>query len=350
MRGLIAHRIGPACTLQDMGRPGLLALGVSRGGAMDVLALAEGAALLGQDSSLAALEMAGLGGEFEATGDLRIALTGAPMKAMIDGQPVNWNASHALMKGQRLAIGAVLAGAYGYLHLGGGFDGPLILGSRSAHLLAGLGGLVQAGDRLAAGPEQGGPEQAGPEQGSRTGYGLAVTDRFGGGTVRVVASVQTRLFGDDVLQRFQDTAFWRGARANRMGAQIQSQGGGFATSNQLNILSEMIVPGDIQMTGDGNPFVLLAESQTTGGYPRIATVIPCDRPIVAQAPAGAPLQFQFIPLEQAMEAQQAFETTLAGLTKSCQPLIRDVAEISDLLSYQLISGAISAHFDAGEDT
>ena len=106
MAGLIVHRPGSACTVQDMGRPGYLEHGLSRGGAMDVQALAEGAALLGQAPELAALEMAGTGAEYEARGDLRIALTGAEMEATIDGAAVAWNASHPLREGQRLRIGA----------------------------------------------------------------------------------------------------------------------------------------------------------------------------------------------------------------------------------------------------
>lgn len=338
MSGLIIHRIGPACTLQDMGRPGFLEQGLSCGGAADPLAQVEGAALLGQSPQLTALEMAGMGGEFEATGDIRIALTGAPMTVAIDGAAATWNASHAMQKGQRLSIGAVRSGAYGYLHLGGGIEAPEFLGSRSAHLLAGLGGVVQVGDFLTAGGDAS----------NLTGLGLYATSRFSGGTVRIVPSVQTALFADDVLARFEATEFTRGTRANRMGAQVMSDGDGFAAQGQLNILSEVIVPGDIQMTGDGKPFVLLPECQTTGGYPRIGTVIPCDLPIVAQAPAGAPLRFTFVTLDEALTAQARYDAALRALPKTCQPLVRDVAEMSDLLSYQLISGAISAHTDAGD--
>jgi allophanate hydrolase len=123
-RALIVHRAGPGVSVQDKGRPGYLAFGLSRGGAADRLALAEGAALLGQSDTLAALELPGMGGEFEATEDMRIALTGAPMRASIEGERVVWNASHMLPRGARLSIGAVEAGAYGYLHLGGGIATP----------------------------------------------------------------------------------------------------------------------------------------------------------------------------------------------------------------------------------
>ena len=338
MTGLIVHRVGPACTLQDMGRPGYLEQGLSCGGAADPMAQAEGAALLRQSPCLASLEMAGMGGEFEAIGDLRIALTGAPMSAAIDGAAVAWNACHALQKGQRLSIGAVRTGAYGYLHLGGGIDAPDLLGSRSAHLLAGLGGMVQAGEIL----------KAGADSQKVTGLVLTVANRFTGGTVRIVPSVQTALFASDVLARFEATDFSRGARANRMGAQMMSEGDGFAAQGQLNILSEVIVPGDIQMTGDGKPFVLLPECQTTGGYPRIGTVIPCDLPSVAQASAGAPLRFIFVTQDEALAAQNRYETALKALPGACYPLVRDVAGIADLLSYQLISGMISAHTIPGE--
>lgn len=327
---LIVHRIGPACTIQDHGRTGYLAQGLSRSGATDVLALHEGAALLGQSPDCAALEMAGMGGTFEATAPTAIALTGARMQASIDGSPVMWNASHQMEAGQRLEIGSVLQGGYGYLHLGGGIEAEMVLGSRSAHLTARIGRAVQVGDTL-------------PAVGTgKTGLKLRADDRFSGGLLRMVASFQTSLFDDETLTRFTDTDFRRGARANRMGMQLESKGEGFAAKGQLNILSEVITPGDIQMTGTGAPFILLPECQTTGGYPRIATVLPCDLPRAAQTPAGGQVRFQFVSLDQAIALQAAFDAELARLPGRVEPLVRDPHDIPDLLSYQLISGMISA--------
>ncbi|WP_171211848.1 biotin-dependent carboxyltransferase family protein [Ruegeria sp. HKCCA5426] len=324
-------RIGPACTVQDLGRTGYLDQGLSRSGAADILALHEGAALLGQAPALAALEMAGLGGEFEATERTRIALTGAPMQASVDGNPVIWNASHELDAGQRLTIGAAIYGTYGYLHIGGGIDGDMFLGSRSAHLTAKIGRTVQAGDRLSAGAGSG-----------AVGLKLQPDDRFSGGVLRVVASFQTPLFDQDTLDRFANTRFQRGGRANRMGMQLESAGEGFAAKGQLNILSEVITPGDIQMTGTGNPFILLPECQTTGGYPRIATVLPCDLPRAAQTPAGGQLRFQFVTMDEAVALHAAFQGDLSRLPTQVEPLIRDPHDIPDLLSYQLVGGMISA--------
>lgn len=339
MSGLRVHQAGPSCTVQDLGRPGYLDRGLSQGGAADRLALAEGAALLGQDAGLAALEIAGFGGVFEAECDMRIALTGAPMAAEIDGTRVAWNASHALYAGQRLGIGAVRAGSYGYLHLGGGIDAPQVLGARAVHLAAGLGQAVAAGDLLPVGRDRGG----------ETGLHIEVEDRFAGGTLRVVEGFQTPLFSPEVRARFAATGFTRGARANRMGVAVECPGEGFAAEEQLGILSEIIVPGDIQMTGDGRPFVLLPECQTTGGYPRIGTVIPCDLPRVAQAPAGAPLRFAFVSREEALAAEARHAAHLAGLRRAPRPLVRHPGDIPDLLGYQLISGAISAHHDHHDD-
>lgn len=332
MSRLHVLRAGPACTVQDMGRPGYLDRGLSRGGAADRLALAEGAALLGQSADLATLELAGLGGVFRAEGDLRIALTGAPMAAEIDGSPLAWNASHLLRDGEVLTLGAVRRGSYGYLHLGGGIDTPVVLGARATHLAAGLGRALAAGDVL----------PVGGDPGRRSGLRLEVEDRFGGGTIRLIAGFQTPLFAAATIARFEATTFVRSPRASRMGMALDSEGEGFVAEGQRSILSEVILPGDVQMTGDGRPFVLLPECQTTGGYPRIGTVIPCDLPKVAQTPPGAPLRFVFVSREEALAAEMRQAAHLAALPGTVAPLIRDPRDIPDLLGYQLIGGVISA--------
>lgn len=332
-------RAGPGVTVQDGGRTGWLEYGVSRGGAADRLALVEGAALLGQGTELAAIEMAGMGGEFQADTDMRIALTGAPMRVSIDGAAVAWDASHLLPAGARLTIGAARSGSYGYLHVGGGIQAPQHLGGRAAHLAAGIGATLAEGDAL----------ETGPDVGSGCGLGLRPDNRFDGGTVRVVASLQTALFPDAELKRFEQTAFRRGARGNRMGVPMESDGEGFRTAGARSVVSEVITPGDIQVTGDGTPYVLLSECQTTGGYPRIATVLPCDLPRLAQAAAGAELQFRFIPLEEAVAQERAETERRAGLRSRCVPLIRDPRSMTNLLSYQLISGAIAREEDVLEE-
>ncbi len=328
MSGLRVVSIGPSVTVQDQGRPGFVASGLSRGGAVDLLALSEGAALLGQCADLATLEMAGFGGVFKAERDLRIALTGAAMQASLDGAPLRWNASHAVPMGAELRIGAASSGGYGYLHLGGGVDAPMVMGARSTDLNSQIGRRVADGDLLPVGPDVGGP----------VGCVLDGASRDDGGTIRMVRSFQTPLFAKDELARFEATVFHRDMRGNRMGVRLKPQGAGFQAEGGLTVLSEIIMIGDVQMTGDGAPFVLLPEAQTTGGYPRIGTILPCDLPKLVQAPPDADLRFTFITLEEALDAERAFKAQLADLPRQIAPLIRAPGDVPDLLTYQLISG------------
>ncbi|WP_299651467.1 biotin-dependent carboxyltransferase family protein [uncultured Tateyamaria sp.] len=334
MTALRVVQVGPGVAVQDLGRTGLLAKGLTRGGAADRLAVYEGAALLKQPKDLAVLEMVGTGGTFEATADIRVAFTGAEMTVQIDGSAAAWNASHMVPKGALLVIGPTRAGTYGYLHVGGGFDTEPMLGSRATHQSCGLGALVTAGDTLPVGQDSGG----------EVGLTLPRDTRFEGGTVRIVPSMQTDDFPEETRHRFEATTFRRDPRANRQGIRMDSEGEGFAAPAALGIVSEVIVPGDIQITGDGTPFVLMAESQTTGGYPRIGTVLPCDLPRVAQAPAGASLQFQFVSLDEGAGIEARARADWAALSKAAAPLVRDPAMMQDLLSYQLVGGVVSATY------
>lgn len=329
---------GPGLSLQDAGRPGFLAKGLSRGGALDPVALVEGAALTGTAPDRAlALEMAGAGGRFRAEGaDLLIALTGAPMNAEIDGVRVSWSGSHLLPRGGVLKIGGVTAGSYGYLSVAG-LDAPELLGARSAHLSGGIGGRLQEGERLTCAPA--------PNAG---GMMIRPEDRFSGGTIRILPSVQTRQFDGQTLARLEATEFHKDTRASRMGARLAHDGPGFSQAEHLSILSEIIVPGDVQVIGDGAPFVLLNECQSMGGYPRIATVIGADLPRVAQAAPGSPIRFRFVTLDEALSARAALAKHLKSLPSLMEPRVRHPGDIPDLLSYQLVSGAISAHHDADD--
>ncbi len=333
MTGLIVQQIGPGVAVQDLGRPGFLAKGLTTSGAADHRAVYEGAALLRQSTDLAVLEMVSTGGTFEATAPIRIALTGAEMATKINGETAAWNASHLLPANTKLTIGPSRDGTYGYLHVGGGITTKAILGSRATHQSVGLGSLVAAGQTL----------PIGDDKGKEIGMTLPRDLRFAGGDIRIVASMQTEDFDADIRERFEATVFRRDPRANRQGIRLDSDGTGFSNPKQLSIVSEVIVPGDIQITGDGTPFVLMVECQTTGGYPRIGTVLPCDLPRVAQAPAGATLRFSFVSLGDAAAIQARANAELLKLGHSAKPLIRDPHTMQDLLSYQLVGGMVSAH-------
>lgn len=333
---LVVLSSNPGVTVQDKGRPGWLAQGLSRGGAADPVALAEGAALLGQSDDLAVIELAGAPARFRTTAPLRVALTGVPFRAILqdggDERMLDWNASHLLPAGTELAL-APLEGGFAYLAPAGGIDAPLILGARSAHLAAGIGGPLEAGAELPLGPD--------PGQGAD--LALDPLPRFGGGEIRVVESLQTALYPPAETERFQRTIFRRDTRGNRMGVRLNPEGGGsFEAPGGLSIVSEIVQPGDIQITGDGRPFVLLSECQTTGGYPRIATVLPCDLPRVAQAAPGAALTIRFVGRDEARQAMADHAQAVASLRGRLRPRFRDPPAMSDLLSYNLIGGVVSA--------
>ncbi len=332
---LIIHEVGPSVTLQDLGRPGFRSQGLMQGGAADPLALHEIAALLNQAADLASIEMAGIGGTFEVTEDCVIALTGAEMDARVDGLRLGWNASHNLPAGARLSIGGARRGTYGYLGFAGGVDAAMQMGARSRHINARVGTVLTVGQRF----------PLGDTTHAKADQLFDPDDRLSGGTVRIVPSMQTANFEDAVRKRFSSTMFRKDARANRMGVRMDHDGEGFFASDTLSIVSEVIAIGDIQITGDGAPFVLLCECQTTGGYPRIGTVIPSDLSKVAQANTGTDIRFEFVTVKDAIEIEKAARARQSSLKSRLRPLLRDPRDIHDLLGYQLVSGAVSATAD-----
>lgn len=337
---LIVRHAGLGVTVQDLGREGYLSHGLSRGGAADPVAHAEGAALLGQAPGLASVEIAASAIEIETTAPVWVALTGAPMAARYGASDLAWNASHLLGTENRLRIGSLRSGNYAYLHVAGGIDTPVVVGGRGVHLAAGLGRPVASGDTLPAGA---GP---GPE---RTPMWLPAGDRFGGGEIRMMAGPQTDVFPQSVLRRFLDTPFVRTAWGNRQGIRLSHDGKGFRPAEGLNLVSEFITPGDIQITGDGTPYVLGPECQTIGGYPRIGTVLPQDLSRVMQANAGSELTFRLVTLEEASAGLRTPEALVGEIRAGLLPLVRDPRLMPDLLSYEFISGVTAGSDPSDEE-
>ena len=322
---------GPGVIVTDLGRPGYIGQGVSTGGAADRLAHLEGAALLGNRATDAGIEMAGFGGTFRFEAPTQIALTGAPMRASLEGAALDWNTSHPVAAGQTLTVQATTAGNYGYLSLRGGLQTEPVLGSRATNLTAGIGAPLAEGARLPYAPGQTTPPMT-----------LSVTPRFEGGTIRIMEGPQSHDFDAATRARLAETSFRRSASGNRQGMGLDHEGAGFTGADQLVRVSDFIVAGDVQMTGEGMPYVLIADCQTMGGYPRIGTVLPADLPIIAQAPPGAEVRFRWVTPEEARASWTTPEADLARLKKKVAPKTRDPAEIADLLTYQLVGGVISA--------
>ncbi len=163
----------------------------------------------------------------------------------------------------------------------------------------------------------------------------------------MVRSFQTDLFGQDILDRFVHTQFTKSNRANRMGIALDFEGEPFQAPNQLNILSEIIAVGDIQMTGDGRPFILMNEAQTTGGYPRLGTVLNPDLRKIAQALPGTTFSFKLLNIEDAQAFLVKDEYNLAHVNRHVTNVVYDVTEITTLHEYNLVSGFVSA-LDEGD--
>ncbi len=323
--GLVVERVGPAASVQDLGRPGWLEVGLSRGGAADRSAFIEGLALLDLPLGTAGIEMAELGGRFRFEASMRFALTGAAMRATLDGERLDVGASHFAAAGAVLDVGAAERGVYAYLQVAGGIATPVVSGGRGVHGIGGLGRLLRAGDMVPVAPD---PAPDAPP--------TRLDRQAGTGPVRLMPGPQTGLFARDMLKSFEEAVFVRSPRANRQGVRLDHEGAPFSTRAQLSHASDFIAEGDVQMTGDGTPYVLLAECQTMGGYPRIGTVLPADLPSVAQARAGEELRFRFVSVDEAEAAWQSDEEVLASLKQARTPHTRDPRDVADLLTYDLI--------------
>ncbi|PWJ18344.1 biotin-dependent carboxyltransferase family protein [Jannaschia seohaensis] len=313
---------GPLVTVQDDGRPGWLSRGLARGGAADARARAEARALLGGDPG-AGIESPGSPLRLRLQIEATLAFTGAEMRVEAEGRAVPWHGAVSFPAGTVLTLRPTARGSYAYIHVAGGIQTEPVLGARAAHLIANLGRPLAAGDVL--------PVAASRHAARRL---KETPDRFEGGVLRVVDTPQTRLFPQEERARFAETAFTRDPRGNRQGVRLTCDGPGFQTEGGLSLLSDFVLPGDLQMTGDGTPYILGPECQTTGGYPRIASVIPADLPRALQAPPGAELRFRFIPVEEAR--------TLADPLPKTEPLVRAPGDDPDLLIRQLIGGVVSA--------
>lgn len=286
-------RPGPLTTVQDLGRTGYLAEGICPSGAMDIPAARAANALVGNAPGAAVLEMTlqGITARFEA--DACIALAGADMPATLDGVPMPRYQAVLARAGAVLACGFAASGCRAYLAVSGGIAVPPVLGSRSTHVRASLGGhegrALRAGDLLPVGPCRG----ALP-----IGKGMqpppAPPDPL---TIRVTDGPQRGLFTRAEMQALLAAEFRVSPQSDRMGIRLDSPPLRFAAP--VDIISDCVPPGAVQLPASGQPIILLADRQTTGGYAKPCVVIAADLPLLAQARPGTRLRLAHIPPWQA---------------------------------------------------
>ena len=278
----------------DMGRPGYGALGVPAGGALDRAALAAANALVGNDVSLAGLEISLAGPTLMFPQGAILALTGACFTATrSSGAPVPWNETLVLAPGETLSIERVESGCRCWLALQGGFEVPQLMGSRSTFLPAGFGGYrgrsLQAGDRLGVGAQTG-------EVRLLRATPPAIGDMHG--PLRAVAGPQITGFSDEGLAAFFGGHYRVQAASDRRGLRLS---GPAVTYVGGELSSQGVFTGAIQIPPDGQPIILGWDGPVTGGYPVIAGVITADQGRLAQLKPGDAVRFETIEVERARE-------------------------------------------------
>ncbi len=291
-------------TVQDLGRPGWLASGVSIGGAMDRPALEAANRLLGNAPGAAGLEVQLFPFRLRSHAQVTVAVTGADCEATIDGVrlPPWW--ATPLGPGQTLALAPPRSGARAYIAIAGGIEVPVLLGSRSTDVRGRFGGLegrgLARGDRLPLGLA-GAPGRLGP-----AGLGAVPPERQAGEhaavTLRVLAAAEYGAFTERAQQSIFEADWIVTVEANRMGYRLS--GPCLDLRSPLELLSHGIMPGTVQVPPAGQPIVQLADANTCGGYPKIATIIEADIWRVAQAPVGTAIRFQSIEPKAALRALQ----------------------------------------------
>ncbi len=315
---------GLLSTVQDLGRPGFRDGGVPPGGAADAVALRMANLLVGNEEGAAAIEMTLLGPRLCFARDALVAIGGAEMPATLDGVPVPPWTPLRVRAGETLELGGARAGCRAYLACAGGIDVAPVLGSRSTYLPAAFGGFhgraLRPGDRLPLGEaspqaavvlraiEREGrargiaPWSVGP--GARPALRPDAELLFlpGSHTAALTSTARAQLHGE---------WFRVSPQSDRMGCRLE--GVPLALAAPLELSSEGVTPGTVQLPPGGAPIVLLADGGTTGGYPRVGHVATVDLPRLAQLRPGDRVRFRETTPGEALLRLRAREQAIARL-------------------------------------
>lgn len=291
---------GLQTTVQDGGRRGFQAYGVPVCGAMDWQALALANILAGNSWEEATLEICALGPTITFDEDGVFALAGADFSATLNGQPLEPNGAFLAHKGDVLEMGACKGGFRAYLAVSGGFDLPLIMESRSTCLSAGFGGFqgrtLKTGDKIGL---------RAPQLWMRGLPDRKTVWKYDPETpIRVVLGPQNEAFSQQGLDMFFSSEYRFGAQCDRMGCRLEGTKITLNEDASPNIISDGVVMGSIQVP-NGQPIVMMADRQTTGGYVKLGTVISADLPLMAQKRPGDIVRFNCVTVHQGQLARRA---------------------------------------------
>ncbi|NJP38333.1 biotin-dependent carboxyltransferase family protein [Alkalicoccus luteus] len=302
MKSITITKQGLLTTIQDEGRFGQLRHGIPTGGAVDRWALRWANLLVGNTAGAAGLEVTMMGPELTANDDLIIAVTGADLSPELDGSALPMWTSVPMKKGSRLAFREPKQGARAYIAFHGGISVPLAAGSRSTFVRAGLGGLdgreLRSGDVLDIG--------AAYKMPGRRRLPFELQPDYSRRTLRIIEGPDQELIGSSALQAFYQTSFHVSSELDRMGIRLKGPELPIAGGNTG--VSDATVPGMIQLPSGGSPVLLLADRQTSGGYPRIGAVIQEDLSTAAQLIPDDEIGFRAVTLEEAHELYKKRES------------------------------------------
>ena len=333
---------GLLTTVQDFGRFGYQDVGVPVSGVLDRVALSLANALVGNAPNTPGLEILVQGPVLEVlSASVRMALVGGAGGLTVEGAggsiAVAPGRSVRVKHGERLRVGALGPFACAYLAVEGGVDVPAVLGSAATYTRNRLGGLegraLQAGDIL---------EVAQDTAEERQEVALSRPLEHGlDKSIRVVLGPQDDYFTDAAITTFLSSTYKVSPQADRMGFRLE--GPKLEHVESYNIVSDGIVPGSIQVPGSGQPIVLLVDAQTTGGYPKIATVISTDLPLIGRRRPGSSVTFARVTQEEAEAIRRAEDARIAAIMKDLQP-VTEMARLDEAALYasNLVDGVISA--------
>ncbi|MBI3400048.1 MAG: biotin-dependent carboxyltransferase family protein [Acidobacteria bacterium] len=300
---------GMLTTVQDAGRWGYQARGVPVAGPMDLVSHRAANALVGNDRAAATLEVTLLGPELEFESERVVAVTGADFDLAVDGKPARINAPFLVASGSHLQFLKRKKGTRAYLAVSGGVTTPIVLGSRATHLVSAMGGhegrALRAGDRLPLGP---------PHVNASSAHAMdapVVPLPEGTVTLRVLRGPQADYFAADALDVLQSAPYVVGANSDRMGFRLA--GPRLTHSRGADIISDATPLGVLQVPASGLPILLMADRQTAGGYPKIATVISADMSAAGQLGPGDTIAFVACTPREAMAALIAQERALMAI-------------------------------------
>jgi biotin-dependent carboxylase-like uncharacterized protein len=309
MSGVWVVKAGMLTTIQDTGRWGYQSGGVPVAGPMDPVSHRLANALVGNERESAALEITLLGPELEFEDERLVAVAGADFELSLDGRPVPSNAPFIVVVGSRLRFGVRRRGARAYLAVSGGISVPPTLGSRSTHLVSAMGGLdghaLTAGQRLPLG------ETALAQRTALAPQTAVVPLPDHHARLRVLPGPQDDYFSADALDILQSASYAVAQNSDRMGFRLE--GPRLIHARGADIISDATPLGVLQVPASGQPILLMADRQTTGGYPKIATVIAADMAVAGQLAPADTIAFAVCTPLEAMAALIAQERALMAV-------------------------------------